>query len=395
MGEVRPIIRSHMPDSEDTDHVDASTRQLAFMPWLRLKNSQSIGGVEFVPLRDAAGETAPVLLEATDALTRILSGYIDRTGSPVDNCVVATIPGQGWDLSMDDFAKVQWAASLLFVAAWACNDYFPRWIGSYENSSSFRVIWQRFLLPPSYIGITSRRRDVRSCEIYRHGGAKFSAPVQCSLRDPATVDEGMLDSLDKGDRANCETMGRLRYAIPFVSLANTDDDLMTENAEAILMGSAFEQLLCGDASAYELGRKFGDLFGSFGSVTVKKAKENRPGIEIDESTPERAAAQPEWWVHRKWVEELYNLRSKSVHEGTATGWQWGWTPSEHLIMAAWVFPLAVKLLLQRDGYYALSDDDRYRCLAIDKLLAVTAWGEKTKGGVGPHRWREIVDSKAN
>lgn len=55
--------------------------------------------------------------------------------------------------------------------------------------------------------------------------------------------------------ANFQTIQRLRTALPFASLANTDDELMDAPAEAILMGSAFEQLLAGDASSYELGRK--------------------------------------------------------------------------------------------------------------------------------------------
>jgi hypothetical protein len=133
-----------MSNPAATDAVAASARQFAFMPWLRLKKTYGIGGVEFVPLRDDSGVTPAVLGDAVEALTRILSGYIDRKGKPIDNCVVATIAGRGWNLGDDDFVKVVWASSLLFLAAWASNDYFPRWIGPYVNSTSFRVVWQRF-----------------------------------------------------------------------------------------------------------------------------------------------------------------------------------------------------------------------------------------------------------
>jgi hypothetical protein len=44
-------------------------------------------------------------------------------------------------------------------------------------------------------------------------------------------------------------------------------------------------------------------------------------------------------------------------------------------MSAYVFPLAVKLLLVENDLYQLSDDDRVRCLAIDKLLASERWVE--------------------
>ena len=61
-------------------------------------------------------------------------------------------------------------------------------------------------------------------------------------------------------------------------------------------------------------------------------------------------------------------------------------------MAAWVFPLTVKLLLERDGYYNCSDHDKIRCLAVDKLLAKTNRWEKRDGGLGPHKWQDIVSS---
>src|SRR5262249_27824155 len=144
-----------------------------------------------------------------------------------------------------------------------------------------------------HITLMSRRRDGHNwVGGYRHGEVKFNAPLEWSVSEPTTVDDAFLTALDCGNAENFETTQRLRSSFPFVSLANTDDELMTELAEAVLMGSAFEQLLGGDTSAYKLGRKFGVLFQSYGSVTVEDAKNARSGIEIDVSTPERAAAQP-------------------------------------------------------------------------------------------------------
>ena len=376
----------------DTE-ADATTKQVAFLPWLRLETTYRIAGVEFAPWhRHTSDAMAPLLADAP--LHTILSGYVDCTGKPVDSCVVATTAEHGWNLSDADFPAVEWAGSLLFLACWASNNYFG-WMGPYVNASAFRAVWQRFSGSPVNITLTSKRRDGRNTVGgYKHGEVKFTAPLQYVFSQPATVDDTLLAALDRGNAEHCETTRRLRSALPFVSLANTDDELMTETAEAILMGSAFEQLLGGDGSAYKLGRKFDVLFRSCGRVTVEDAKQARSGIEIDKGAPERAAAQPTWWVHRKWMEELYDVRSKSVHEGTVDSRSWGWAPSEHLLMAAWVFPLAVKLLLERDGYYNCSDHDKIRCLAVDKLLAETNWWEKTDGGLGSHKWQDIVSSTA-
>ena len=56
---------------------------------------------------------------------------------------------------------------------------------------------------------------------------------------------------------------------------NSDDEVMTEHAEAILMGSAFEQLF-GTEHKYDLAKAFGEHVGKFGGVTVAEAQKHRP-----------------------------------------------------------------------------------------------------------------------
>ena len=364
-----------LEDLEAAARVEREQHLVVFLPFLRLKTACAVAGVEFVPLRDADDKVPEVLKTAREAIDKVLSGYIDRHGKPLRNCVVATIPARGWDLDRVDFATVTWATSLLFLASWSCNDYYPRFGGPYVNSSNFRIVGQAYSGPtPGYIAVSARRRDGRTMDGgYEHGEFKFSLPLQISIREPASVDVNFIGALNAADSASSTVIERLRTAIPFVELANTDDEFMTEHAEAILMGSAFEQLLAGDASAYKLGKKFGELFAQFGSVTVDEARKTRPDIQIDTNTPEIATAQPKWWVHRKWLEELYDVRSKVVHKGHHESRQWGWEIGEHLVMAAHVFPLTVKLLLEKEGHYALTDDDRAACLATDLLLVEKQW----------------------
>lgn len=248
-----------------------------FLPFVRLKAPCSVAGVEFVPLRGEKNEVPQVLEAAVGPLEKILSGYVDRHGEPLGNCVVATIPGKGWDLEREDFSTVTWATSLLFLASWASNEYYPRFGGGYVNSSNFRIVGQAYSgSMPGFIAVSARRRDGSTTDGgYEHGEFKFSLPLQISIREPASVDAKLLAALDAGQAAGSTLLERLRTALPFIELANTDDEFMTEHAEAILMGSAFEQLLAGDASAYKLGKKFGELFGQFGSVTVDDALKAR------------------------------------------------------------------------------------------------------------------------
>ena len=74
---------------------------------------------------------------------------------------------------------------------------------------------------------------------------------------------------------------------------------------------------------------------------------------------------------------VQRMRNKVAHEGSDGGRSGGWTIFEHLVMAAYVFPLAVKLLLEREGHYVLTDTDRGGCWAVDQLLALAQVFQRT------------------
>ena len=369
---------------------------IIFLPFLRLPQAHKVAGVEFVPFRDDDKNVPEVLVFVAAPLERILSGYIDRHGKPfLMNSVVATLPGRGWDLLRLTILRVVKLGHhpLLFlgclvwqpgISVTGSASYRERQLFSDCRAKLYRgelcYLHRRLCSSP-------RREDSRAADI---STANSNSQCRFSVQfgQPLKADEPFLAGLDAAQAKGSPTLGRLQSALRFVSLANTDDDLMAENAEAILMASAFDQLLLSGSksSAYNLGRKFGALFSDFGTTTVADAMKARPDIEID---PKYVAAQPGWWVHRKWIEELYDARSQGVHKGHHAARKWGWGLHEHLVMAAHVFPLTVKLLLSREGHYKLTDDDCAAAWAVDKLLAVTNWEDGPDEGVASV-WAKIV-----
>jgi hypothetical protein len=287
-----------------------------------------------------------------------------------------------WSLSSEDFEKVQESASLLYLAAMARNEYFQQ-IRSYVNRTMCDLYWQRFTEPVDYISVTARRRDGQLMSGgYKHGEVKFTVPPQADSRESVSVDVAFVEALNRAVAGTPDLMRRLKPAVAFLSLANTDSDAMPRSAEVILMGAAFEQLLEANG-AYELSKKFGDLFQSFGSVKVEEALKVRIGIRVNRK---HVADQRSWFVHRKWIEELHKLRSAHVHGECLSARTWGWQPSEHLVMAAFTFPLAVKLLLSESGHYTLTRSDKASLGALDELLACMGWQES--GPAGANVWQE-------
>jgi hypothetical protein len=368
-------------------------RLIAFLPWLRLAKTTTVKGVDFIPLATRDGAISAELGNLSTSLRKILSSYVDLEGRAMSNCVVACMPGRtpAWNLTDGDFDAVRSAASLLALASIAENHYFGA-LGSYCNSSTFAVYWQRFTEPAEWIAVVTRRRDgTTQMGGYRHGEVRFTVPVQCHALEKGSVNEDLLAAVNWGHAQGSQVMARLESALSFFLLASTDAEAMAREGEIILMASAFEQLLKGNASAYKLARKFGVLFRRCGSVTVADAMRTRSKIWLDPD-PTRKAAQLNWHVHKKWIEELYDRRSKYVHGGSLGARTWAWSDAEHSVVAAFVFPLAVKLLLMREGHPTLTEDEAVRCQSIDKLLAATEWHAVVGHHSDATTWRTILDA---
>lgn len=351
---------------------------IAFLPWLILDNPITLYGARFVPYIDDKG-TVPIDLSGlAPMLGTIMSGYVDIRGRPIENCTVVCISDRDpvWSINEGDHQKIQQATALLTLATIANNEYFS-YTGAYSNATRFQVFFQRFTEGRRDIAIQARRRDGTNLGGgYTHGDIKFSVPIQCKSLTPAKVDHDLIVGINKAQAQDSTLLRRILGATIFFNLANTDADGMLPETEVILSASAFEQLLNARGSAYKVSCKFDKLFHSYGTVKVGDAQ----GDAQDEE------AQKEWFLHRKWLGELYDLRSKLVHGEdiqTRTG---GRSLGEHLVMAAFVFPLTVKLLLRQCS--SLTARDNAYCRAVDKLLLARDWKDDPENGVST--WQTIL-----
>jgi hypothetical protein len=283
--------------------------------------------------------------------------------------------------------QVWTAAGFLCLAALAEREYC-RLGGQYVNSSAFSLVVQRFTEPVDDIVYSARRRDGETTWAgYKHGKVVFSMPVEChQISSPARVDQAFAQALDQAEARGSPMARRLLPAVTFFNMANTDSVTVLREAEIILTGAAFEQLLDAD-SARSLQCKVGTLLSAHGSVTVTSALSKRPGIAIDKRY-ERA--QRQWFVHRKWVEELHQLRSAVVHGQDLQARAWGWTLSEHLMMGAFVFPLLVKVCLAEHGHYRLTQRDEAWCKAVDEILVQDDWFSPAQGSNVESCWSRAL-----
>ena len=67
--------------------------------------------------------------------------------------------------------------------------------------------------------------------------------------------------------------------------------------------------------------------------------------------------------------------------------EWAWAVEAHAVLGTFIFPLTVKCLLHREGFYQLTDADRIRLAAVDELLFLDDWGS-TKS-YEPSNWCNV------
>jgi len=367
--------------------------RLALLPWLRIEKATTVGQMTLTPFR--RDHQTDDLNGLAGILNPVLGQYKDNQGRPIKRCTVLVIPDRRpcWSLSPQDGPAIDAATSLAFLAAATNNGYYGA-PGQYVNSSYFQV----HLLS----GGERYSRAITTRQVRKRDGFLPSAAPNWTFQMPAQVhacgadvqiDTTLLNALNAlaTDRSKERLFLRICTSSRFLFLANSDDDAYTEETELVLLGAAFEILL-GKEGAYCVSSELGDLFRKHQRVEVREAVAKRPGIRIK---PEHRCAEEAWALHRKWLEELHQQRSKIIHGEHLIEGKWGGSPHEHLVMGAFVFPLAVKILLRCAGLYRLTREDEARCRAVDRILSVRDWEKATdRNGNAETAWHQAISGES-
>ncbi len=362
----------------------SDVRLLVFLPWLHLAEPTTVVGVEFIPF-PTRGNIPEKLPELADPLSRFLASYVDIEGKPLGRCTVATIPARvpGWSLQEDDTSRISDAVALLFLCAISQDSYFSP-LGSYANSTQLQILAQQFegsLGPESPIIIHSRRRDGPARDLRLDRNIRFMRPQEANSYR-VEVDHQLAEALTEASHSKSDALERTRTALPFFTLANTDSYTVSPQAEIVFTASAFGYLLKCDGNR-RLAKEIGLLFKGYDTVTVQQAQAARPKIVLDPK-----GADKSWFVHQKWLSELYCLRNEYIHGKVLQGY--AWHPMEHLLISRLVFVLVVKLLLAKEGHYKITPDDEGKLKAVDQLLSAANWeGQGT--GADLNVWQDILE----
>ena len=361
------------------------TLKLAFLPWFTLQGPAVIGEVTFTPFSISDGDPESIFADFRDDIVRILSGYRGIKGEPIESCTLAYIDYKVPCSKSADDRLIANAAHLLAFAGIAQNEYCVN-SGNYINSSCLQSVTQLFSKDSEFITLNTRRRDGSSyLGGMKHGEVIFSIPHQCAHVKPPVFDDNFVTSLGYVLHDNDSLSKRMMQSIWLFNEGCSDSNMISFEREVVLFASAFEQLLDCE-NCYHLTKIFGELLEDYSSITV----ENSNRSEDIKLSKEHAEDEKKWYLSRKWIKELYDLRSDYTHGEDTTRRSWGWNDFEHTLMASFVFPLIVKILLAQESQYTLTDDDKIYLGCIDYILNAQKWFEPPEPSEATATWMKII-----
>jgi len=366
------------------------TGKLVFFPWLTLPSSVRVGGFRFVPVK--TGDPGSVVGgDVAGTAERIFSGYVDIRGKPIDTCTVALrIRHQkAWDVPETLWPKLFQATRCLALAAMSEQRFF-RQLDPHINATVFRPIIQGIEPNQSHLNIFVKRRGGGlKMSGFKLNEAIFQLPMEAIETTCPEPSAQLCRALDSARTNETNAWEAIRESLPFFLLGHSETDNLPDESCVMLSALAFERLLDLTASQRNAGNvaeAFAKLWGPHATRTLGQAKR----ITADPH-PKYSKEQSGWPIHRKWMKELYEARSSEVHGRQLPIFSRNWHAWQHIIIAAFAYPLSVKLLLAAEKSYQLSDKELDHCYAIDALLD-SDWGS---GCRRPPEWPDILSDIEN
>jgi len=355
---------------------------VVFMPWVTLPRSVRVGRFRFHPLR--VSEIGTVIdREMTTAIESALNCYVRRNGQPIESCTIVLrsrgnrtwdIPRKHWDLAVN-------AAKKLALACLAEQRFLEGHFSPHLNATMFRIIGQGVSAGSDHIApFFARRGGGLQIGGLRFKDVVFQRPPQIEGTSCDIINERLLKAIGKAERIKGAAAQAINASLETFLLANTESPELDSDSCIALSAIAFERLIEPPInSAQGLAAAFADYWTPFTSLTVGNSKRTKPDniYKLEQAL---------WPIHRKWMKELYEARSATVHRGPRSEFSKNWATWQHLVLAAFAYPLAVKLRLAEEGFYSPNDRELASFEAFDLLLD-GSWG---KGWRKPPEWSTIL-----
>lgn len=349
---------------------------LAFFPWLTLREEMTTDAFELIHYsRSRAVASAMSIQSACDA---VLEMYRPSPGVSVERATILRLTDRGPIDHLDgaEIDQVLRWGELVAFSGLAARQFFNT-LG-YANRDSFRLFVQNFDKPAAGIWALSRRRDGSSRILVSREAAVFIRPLHVPYGLNSEIDAGLLRALIARSRA--ADWGRFEEAIQQFASANTDSPDMLPETEAVNMVGAFERL-------FDLSHGKEDELAARFVLAVSPAESMAPASSdrvLNAERPEKYTKRGS--MREVWIRDFFQLRGQHAHGKIDPLLVSLWALREHLLLAAFIFPLVVKSLLAETTHYRLTAEDMVRIDAFEALLGPNHFAD------GGPAWNRTIDA---
>lgn len=212
---------------------------------------------------------------------------------------------------------------------------------------------------------------------------QFQKPVQTEYTSCGVFNAGLVRALERLHRSGHDRLAPILDAIAAFKIGHSEAPYQTWEEACFFSAVAFERLL-GPSGKQATGLGIASNLNSTlqhpNPIPIRRSRRIKPDAS------KHSAEQADWSIHKKWMKELYELRNSVAHHGTKAELSTNWSPAQHVVIAAFVFPLTLKRVLCDIGLYTMSDGDLGSIDALDALLDSEMRGSVSR----PPKWASIL-----
>lgn len=311
----------------------------------------------------------PVSQEENDALKSIFGCYYEYGERKVEEVTVLKIGSRIIRKRMNSslMTEAYNFSEMLSVSAIACNELFCEF-GPYSNKDLFQLVFQQFSIPVIGVSVETLRKDGRNTSFSSINAFRVQKPhhVHNSLISDAVFDEAILKATIAATNNDSKLSQRLIESIFLFNRGCTDNALIPQHLEAISLYSAIEKL-CDLPSGGNVKIKFSEYFSP------------KNPILIEQGSSKKAP------VNHLWIDDFKIIRGSVAHGHLKSGLKPIWSIREHLLLGSIMYPILLKKVLEKNGYYTFSVQDQIQYNSFEKLALTKPLTRKS----GQNEWLEI------
>lgn len=284
---------------------------------------------------------------------------------------------------IEDFDETKRYELYTFAEVLAFSGLAERGFFSYDytNKTSFTLHIYPYSEENESITIISRRRDGEKLTGMPLKFFSITEPVY-SENSRGKVDIELISSIYRYLYNNSDI--NFLESIQIFNLANTDSDQFYNFIEITFLVGALERLLQVRNGRADL------LVENFLTLVQPKLRVAPSASDrISKSVRANSLLKKNKSLTQLWLEDFYALRGQHAHGRIKSDFKSLWSLDEHTLYASFIFPLVLKVILSKRGYYNLTPKDNWHLNSFEFLLNINPFKDNDPMN-HKYSWNEIL-----